>query len=1658
MENPSKMSEVIPADQFFEEDDEETLALLLVSSDDDNENILDGLADRFRGDSKGTSDKEFWNTIYKSAEDLGFRESGQSAPSQSPPVETASSSFPAAFETVSGKKHIRATSSFLRISETRAVQLTLSALRSLNGGNDAGETHIQSLLGTRGLLKTVRDYYFHQRLSRLQVIMECLRIEQDDTAPHNEAATSMLDDLDKDYTLGGCKRGLFQRLLTVACAPCTPPTREELLPTLDLRSETPENLQDAQRQYADTNSSSDSFVADCFQASRMQSQRERVEAMEASLVLLYHRIDQGIHRIDYVLILIAFQSCGTFFTAEEIKRLSYLAGLVCAECMGLWMMTSTDTDPIGVTLWVLRHPLLLGVVECDEGALHEIEAILMLLTKYASQVPARKLRGLAIRTPAGTTPNGDGNVVEAPESIALFSFALLLRLVQMHVPGKDAHQWNQGFDFAKHAMECAQIASDDCGVFDYLHATMEALVKTPVLDSFSSVSNVPYDWQFSSDSSPLVLEGPSGQEPLNAASVAYSSIGLELLSSTIIGFQSTIRTGNCISLENVSMLCSLAATVYRNHPLLCDAFWKNLEVYTSVAPSQDGPLTSNQALCYLVDAAHACAASALNAVAFAAAEQHPGLEEDVLLSLVPLLQLMSSLCSSSDMVESALKLLPNGMVRIALLCCAPTSSVKDSTAFSKNSLQVVEAVQRLARVGHSSNCRAMLRSYLEEEGSDVVDGPRVLYRIVEGQQSANIVSSALRIMGYFVENAGGHELWVAKAAKSFGLGENGLSALLTGQSSSVALSALHVLSGFVGNMAVIAFCPLCEESDMLDVLVVAVKGVTASCMLLTTLLSSSSNQSQAADGLSFLVAHGVLRCSAMFLRELRPLSNMHASLRVKAASQEARDILIQTLSTSTPVGQAIAYFASAPVSLSLVIVLEEMLRDANVLQIASDEYARETEPFDFGAWRSIADTSRENKQAIGIAKVRSNGQNLVSNVHELGIDLEGFQARGWTDEATAMEPLHAASAALDLLRLWALTVDEIVAEEHGIRSGNIRCLNQAAWSDLRALGPHRLVFSQITRPPVVEGNRSLRQVWPTDTLSLFEVLIRYLDEADEVNEMGGLGEKVAPSLVAADVISLVLVNAKHFGQNFDIPVADVVVRCALELCFVLNQTIMDVAALTLAQGHQTQEISPEDDMKIRKSLASLRLLSICMQLDARVVVVICSAESSPFDGIVGILNSTASSIRDGTSLEQISADALLTSKLRVTSASIHALLTLWISSCSRNTSQTVSDVVKAFKANVVADLVTLVKFAGFELSATDIPEDPSYFHIRSVLTAATCGALEVLAVELSKELEETPGTDTGAISLVGAMMGASFTSLSLAFSEISAAVAAARSWSKVESAVQSFRHVNVHDPRSILCSFLASYRSPMESHESQENLCDVVAASSCWRFCWRSPLLKTAEESDENILKRTDARFIFLSKQLALVTSWGRFATMFSLAEERAGDNVSRDNAKERALLAIRIILVALGHVATDIEEAQMLVSENYLPFDVGVVANVLAGLLVETLSRHYNITRSSKSVTSSETFSVVEMLVGLNSTIEKLLSSTSLNRPSRHVISLVFPSYLLKVTDKIREDTKSVSGIRLFAFVKSTLTFTSLSLSLSDVLYPTKATSGSCEFVLHDN
>jgi hypothetical protein len=387
---------------FFEDDDEETLRYLLTNNDGEGggeaiASRLETLSKRFMQDHQGHGQYDkHWNALVESAQGYGF--DIQSSKSGGPKDAESSEPFPSAFQSEAGQKHLQATAAILNVSERRAVQLTMSSIRSLNE-----TTNIQALLGTRTLLVTVMAYHFKQRIARLSTIAECLRKEQDSDASGHASIVQILDSIDSSYVCGGNNRGIFRILLSIACQPddSQTPSRDELLPSKELRDDSPASLQESFTRPSDQLSWRQ-FVANCTNANRRRIHQERVEALEALVVLLYYRIHNGVGRADYLLLLLAFQSANAFFTAyPDGDRLSLLSSLVCAESMGLWRVFDDDSDGVA---WVESHPLFHGLLAGPTSqAEQELETLRTLLLNYS----------------------GYANDRAAPESLALLSMGSL---------------------------------------------------------------------------------------------------------------------------------------------------------------------------------------------------------------------------------------------------------------------------------------------------------------------------------------------------------------------------------------------------------------------------------------------------------------------------------------------------------------------------------------------------------------------------------------------------------------------------------------------------------------------------------------------------------------------------------------------------------------------------------------------------------------------------------------------------------------------------------------------------------------------------------------------------------------------------------------------------------------------------------------------------------------------------------------------------------------------------------------------------------------------------------------------------------------------------------------------------------------------------------
>ena len=132
-----------------------------------------------------------WDDLSGAVEDLGIEISYNHA--QLPQPKESQVNFPSALQTTDGKNHLAATESLLGVSHQSAAQITLSALQSLAAEPD----DYPKLLGTLMLLEKVADFHYHQRLSRLGILVECLRAEQDESVPGRMFMLNTLDNIDK---------------------------------------------------------------------------------------------------------------------------------------------------------------------------------------------------------------------------------------------------------------------------------------------------------------------------------------------------------------------------------------------------------------------------------------------------------------------------------------------------------------------------------------------------------------------------------------------------------------------------------------------------------------------------------------------------------------------------------------------------------------------------------------------------------------------------------------------------------------------------------------------------------------------------------------------------------------------------------------------------------------------------------------------------------------------------------------------------------------------------------------------------------------------------------------------------------------------------------------------------------------------------------------------------------------------------------------------------------------------------------------------------------------------------------------------------------------------------------------------------------------------
>lgn len=332
----------------YDDDDEETSALLVSKqlSGDELSNRIGSLVKRFIRD----------HAVYEgiTAQELGCPLPRTGIPDLSEPPRM---SIPDTFQSEQGRIHLEAIMALGKVSQESALVLTLRTLSTIS------TDRLDPLLGTRHFLLKILEFHHRQRLARLCVVAECLRLAQDQESPLRDSFMMTLSEVDGYCIDQSKKRGLLRFLLSATCPQDATFSREQLEKIAKLG----------------TAIHCKQFLEDAQEIIRLFTRREQIEAMDAIMALLYGQIDQGVTRADLVLIMTAFQSQGQFFVRSQhldksLRRMSMLCALACVESMALWQSTDTSPD----CAWVEKHPLL---VHCPGP---EMETIIKLVKTYTS--------------------------------------------------------------------------------------------------------------------------------------------------------------------------------------------------------------------------------------------------------------------------------------------------------------------------------------------------------------------------------------------------------------------------------------------------------------------------------------------------------------------------------------------------------------------------------------------------------------------------------------------------------------------------------------------------------------------------------------------------------------------------------------------------------------------------------------------------------------------------------------------------------------------------------------------------------------------------------------------------------------------------------------------------------------------------------------------------------------------------------------------------------------------------------------------------------------------------------------------------------------------------------------------------------------------------
>jgi hypothetical protein len=1422
--------------RYFIDDDEETLSLMLsTEAKGDWTARLEGLEARFLLDHRGEGQPNHWEPLVRSVQDLGFNTSYEhhyvqnTLKADSPDPGT----FPVAFASDDGKLHLKATASALQVSQTAAIQITLSAMRSLassqssNTKENQAEASFQSLLGTRIFLEKVLDYYLHQRVARIAAMAECLRIEQrqdSDQTPVPAPLSEMLDRLDKGTTHRTSNRGLFCLFLSIACRAEETPSLQRWLPCQSLRTVTTSNSQySSQQRLSDDEGTWKQFLTHVLDLQRAAIQRERAEALEGLLVLLYERIANGVSRSDWALVLVGLQNMDSFFTGHRFQsypRLPRVATLIAAECVGLWRVLESSWDPYS-------HPLLAELQ--SNTAQEELQALTLLMRKLATQAADRLRSSSALH--------------EVPEALAVLPFAVLLRLTYQFMSNSNTSTLSSASSFcqtfADTSMELATVANDQCDALNYFYLVMEELVEAaPVPDPLSTTEDtMPSDSYAAYDQiSGYSKEKVDGE--LTAQSLTYASIGREILGGIVMAFQDTILTiDTSMGSENIGVLCNLAAVVFRNSPILCAQFWNDWNVYTS-----PGSARYASPFCRVMDTAFTVASSA-PAVTTHLSEVH------ALQAGWPLLRLVSSLVHSADVTEAALtSVLPLGFIRELLQLC--TKPLDEALTWCRD--VVFDSVHTLSCIGNSASCRTLLREALGNGMHFSLSGPRLLVKcssLSGGDRTHTQI--ALGMLSYLSTDA--PEEWILDVAAS--LRELQKNTKVQGSGSSAGENAstqarAEIVACLVRNMSRVMFCSKASEAQKLDFLCVIAENMQTLSAALSASLSSTSKQLFGGYILSYPTAKTIMDCLCNLLNHLRPILELHKLSSIKESALALRNSTITALVSNQGLGKAVMYYATAPVSLNLLLTLDSTVRDKPILQAMQETSAKQSI---LGIFAGEAGLS----YPLMNPRVHQQLSDLLLHIEFLGFDPDTIQARGWLRSDPAKSLFEACASALRLLVQWARHAEDIAA------NGDVE------WHEVGALGPSWLLVESASLPPDNRAATGLSETWVSSSIPNISLLLRYIckDEAKQI--------PVSVSALTFDLLVQSLEHSKMSLLEKSIPYEGILafVNNSESFSRTLQGFVPNILRLYKDGGLGKVDL----EVEVGQGLLGLQLYATCIDLGLSTASDE-NSESNPIATLGAIMSDTTDYLkRAGQSSANLPADHGAIDKLRIALESLKVLRSMHRRSETSSKDLDADAVANGWADYITHDdtilpsLVSLI-FDQAKLQVTVVGrEDDSVQHTKALIVGVTAVALDVLGLEFSRVEKRIERLDLQ-LPLFRALercMEQDFSNLAMITKPfVLIRCFAPLPWgSSMESGSENGSYPP--PPLSVLHLFSKGTCKPDRTEVGQKDSFDVFAAcqwlSAAYLTCTRSSI------KCYDTLMQAMLRYELFSSQIDRLVSWSKF-------------------------------------------------------------------------------------------------------------------------------------------------------------------------------------------